>query len=138
LLVFFCPAVCILNYYLGLAIAASCFIFFCFSNRHEIAISQPDGSLQARNESNRQAHVDSFRAIIMSLVCFCILAVDFPVFPRVFAKTEETGISLMDLGVGAMMFSAALVWKVRHVQGMHISPPLHVRLFHDTHADRDR
>jgi phosphatidylinositol glycan class W len=45
------------------------------------------------------------------LTCLSILAVDFPVFPRRFAKTETYGISLMDVGVGIFIVSSALTSK---------------------------
>ncbi|CAI5732603.1 unnamed protein product [Hyaloperonospora brassicae] len=51
----------------------------------------------------------NFRAQIMLSTCFAILAVDFTIFPRRFAKTENYGYSVMDIGVGAFILSSAIV-----------------------------
>ncbi|XP_033209822.1 uncharacterized protein At4g17910 [Belonocnema kinseyi] len=51
----------------------------------------------------------NFRAWTNITTVICILAVDFQIFPRKFAKTEVYGYSLMDTGVGLFIIANALV-----------------------------
>ncbi|NXW64381.1 PIGW protein, partial [Eurystomus gularis] len=50
-----------------------------------------------------------FRVYINVLTSISILAVDFPQYPRRYAKAETYGTGIMDLGVGAFIFGNALV-----------------------------
>lgn len=53
--------------------------------------------------------ITAFRVYVNVLTSIGILAVDFPQFPRRYAKAETYGTGVMDLGVGAFIFGNALV-----------------------------
>ena len=58
--------------------------------------------------AGRLPALTQLRGAMALQVAFCILAVDFPLFPRAAAKTLTFGRSVMDLGVGATVLSGAL------------------------------
>eukprot|EP00667_Euglena_gracilis_P009640 EG_transcript_9798 len=76
----------------------------------------PPASPLKRMPVQRWPYLEGYRSMLMLTTCFAILAVDFPVFPRRFAKTETFGISVMDVGTGCFVFSNALVYGSRQLQ----------------------
>ncbi|XP_061558674.1 LOW QUALITY PROTEIN: phosphatidylinositol-glycan biosynthesis class W protein-like [Phycodurus eques] len=87
---------------------------------------------------NRTVHfkqvpfVTVFRVMVNVQTAISILAVDFRVFPRRYAKTESYGTGVMDFGVGAFVFANGLVCpeargkkvygsKMNHVTGQLVS-----------------
>ncbi|XP_033027578.1 phosphatidylinositol-glycan biosynthesis class W protein [Lacerta agilis] len=60
-----------------------------------------------------------FRVFVNVLTSISILAVDFPQYPRRYAKTETYGTGVMDFGVGSFVFGNAVVCpEVRLKPGM--------------------
>ncbi|XP_026750264.2 phosphatidylinositol-glycan biosynthesis class W protein-like [Galleria mellonella] len=64
-----------------------------------------------RFKTGRIHTISAVRGLTYLITVFCILAVDFEIFPRYLAKTEKYGYSLMDTGVGLFVFMSGLVHK---------------------------
>lgn len=67
--------------------------------------------LKVSLESEYIPAVSCFRVINSAFTAVAILAVDFPLFPRRFAKTRLYGTGAMDFGVGG--FILGLQWFVQ-------------------------
>lgn len=98
----------VLSSYINVLIFSTFTISFCL---FYAAHNKPHKSKQKINdlEERRIPFITNARATINILSVIAILAVDFQVFPRRFAKTSTFGFSLMDLGVGLYIFANSIV-----------------------------
>ena len=67
-----------------------------------------DAALLRELNAARVPALTRLRGSVALQTAFCILAVDFAIFPRSAAKTHTYGRSVMDLGVGAVVLVGAL------------------------------
>lgn len=63
-------------------------------------------------KTKKSPHMTFYRFMLNTYTVFCILAVDFNVFPRRFSKTEKYGHGVMDIGVGCYVCSNALLFTI--------------------------
>ena len=100
----------------ALLVSAAALLYVLPTNDYRKRPSKPPASKPA--EPTRVDELESlpmrpfitiYRGAMIVITCLAILAVDFKVFPRRFAKVETWGTSLMDVGVGSFVFSAGLV-----------------------------
>ncbi|XP_042287200.1 phosphatidylinositol-glycan biosynthesis class W protein [Thunnus maccoyii] len=97
---------------LSLICVSACVIFYIYrTNSHPARHRQSTVStfLQSHVQFNQVPFVTIFRVFVNVKTAISILAVDFSVFPRRYAKTETYGTGVMDFGVGAYVFANALV-----------------------------
>lgn len=113
----------------SLCIFSLCYVIFLFITEVKISSSNcsDDDDLTAKlhlflGASLLPKKVPFVTSMIYSVHIFtmvCILAVDFHIFPRRFAKTEKFGCSVMDLGVGAFIFVNGLVSSNARKSNLH-------------------
>ena len=79
-----------------------------FNSRRDAAQQERRPTIEAKSKDNYELTVLRGTTVLFTIIA--ILAVDFPsVFPRRYVKTEWYGAGLMDIGVGAYVFTGAIV-----------------------------
>ncbi|KAJ7997387.1 hypothetical protein DPEC_G00228460 [Dallia pectoralis] len=99
---------------LALAVLAATTLFCICHAKSSTAVVHSKDSVakrffQSHVQYNQVPFVTIFRVLVNVKTAISILAVDFSVFPRRYAKTETYGTGVMDFGVGAYVLANALV-----------------------------
>lgn len=93
---------------IALVMSALFYYISCYaSSQHPI--KKVPSFLQSHIQVQKVPFVTTFRVLVNIKTAISILAVDFSVFPRRYAKTETYGMGVMDVGVGAFVFANGLV-----------------------------
>jgi len=98
------------------------FLALCITLWQQGSSGKIDGIPVRVDERSRPLFLSTYRAVMMVSTCVAILAVDFLAFPRRFAKSLRLGFSLMDAGVGGVLFAGGAV--SRWARGDKNSSPL--------------
>ncbi|XP_062473083.1 phosphatidylinositol-glycan biosynthesis class W protein [Pezoporus occidentalis] len=114
-LLFSCTVLSPVIFFIPIIIAAFC--AGIFSNIYSQRKQEPRVAFKQMVKGFQKMSLDPeyipaitvFRVYINILTSISILAVDFPQYPRRYAKTETYGTGIMDFGVGAFVFGNALV-----------------------------
>ncbi|XP_076025006.1 phosphatidylinositol-glycan biosynthesis class W protein [Genypterus blacodes] len=95
---------------IGLACFSGCMLWYIYNHpsaRHPMITGS--AFLQSHVQCSQVPFLTAFRVLVNVKTAISILAVDFSIFPRRYAKTETYGTGVMDFGVGAYVFANALV-----------------------------
>jgi len=84
-------------------------LFVCSLRSSKTQKHQHLQTILSSDMSKKRPFIGDFRAYVLIATAIAILAVDFVIFPRRFAKAETYGSGLMDAGVGAFVLSNAIV-----------------------------
>ncbi|XP_035289244.1 phosphatidylinositol-glycan biosynthesis class W protein [Anguilla anguilla] len=106
------------------AINTSLLFSVYYRKKHSSSVHSRDvfkNFLQINLETNRIPFVSLFRVLVNVKTAISILAVDFSVFPRRYAKAETYGTGVMDFGVGAYIFANALVCPEARRKEVYVS-----------------
>lgn len=93
---------------ISLCLISLCILVYISRTNTRIT-GQPKAFLDNHLSFEHVPFVTNFRVFVNVKTAISILAVDFKVFPRRFAKTETYGTGVMDFGVGGFVFANALV-----------------------------
>ena len=87
------------------------FIIFIMATHGSINYKEVQNRFMSLPFPRKPPFLTVLRTWVNIYTSICILAVDFHIFPRRFAKTESYGTGLMDIGVGMFIINHGIVAK---------------------------